>query len=474
MAEATRLRRDAGAIREAAIAAVQPEPLVGRRLAIVDGVLVCASAAFDPPLCLDDIERIVVVGAGKAAAGMAAGIAGVLGSERLARHRVAGLVSVPEGCGRRLERIEIRETRPAASNLPTEKVVQATREMLDLVGSLGPRDLAIAVITGGGSALLALPREGGPLAEKIAVARFLSQAGGDIRELNAVRQAASAVKAGGLARSCGAGRLVALVLSDVIGDPLDTIASGPCMPVAADPRAALAILARHGAIAAGVAPALVRRLEADAAHGGEFDLAADTSGLGRWTTPRGCRVDHIVLGSNRTAVDAAAACARELGYEVVVRPATAGSPTDAAAEAVGSRLAAEAVEVVAAARHDGRPRAVIEGGEATVVVPADHGTGGRNQQTVLAAIAAVATASRWPEGLLVASVGTDGEDGPTDAAGAVADADVVAAIGSHDLDVPRAVVRCDAHPLFAAAGGLIETGPTSTNVADVRIILARP
>ena len=124
---------------------------------------------------------------------------------------------------------------------------------------------------------------------------------------------------------------------------------------------------------------------------------------------------------------------------------------------------------------DGRPRAVIAGGEATVSVPVEHGVGGRNQQTVLAAIDAIERAgTAWPEGLLVASVGTDGEDGPTDAAGAYADDTVVAAIARQQLDLHRALARCDAYPLFAAAGGLIHTGPTGTNVADIRIVLARP
>jgi hydroxypyruvate reductase len=118
---------------------------------------------------------------------------------------------------------------------------------------------------------------------------------------------------------------------------------------------------------------------------------------------------------------------------------------------------------------------VIEGGEAVVTLPADHGRGGRNQQTAIAALAAVrATGHAWPRGLGVASLGTDGEDGPTPAAGGLVDAGVVAAIERSRLDVERAVTRCDAHPLLAAAGGLIVTGPTGTNVADVRLVLARP
>jgi hydroxypyruvate reductase len=424
---------DAEAIWTAAIQAVQPERLAAQRLSLAgDGRLLCDGQPLSPPLQLDDVDQIVVVGAGKAAAGMAAAMERLLGTEGLARHRMTGLVSVPAGCGRRLAAIEVRETRPAKANLPTPAVVQATREIMTTVSQLGPRDLAIAVITGGGSALLAAPRAGISLDEKIAVTRRLSESGADIATLNATRRGLSLVKGGGLAKACTAGNLLVLVLSDVIGDDLDVIASGPCMP------------------------------------------PEPSTPPGTWTTPGGCHVRHVIVGDNGTAVAAAATAARQAGYSVVQSVADGGQQ-EASAEAVGARLATDAVELMAAARRDGRPRALIVGGEATVTVPADHGLGGRNQQTVLAAIDAVQqTGAAWPAGLIIASVGTDGEDGPTDAAGGCADAAVVAEIARLDLDVPRAIARCDAYPLLAAAGGLIRTGPTGTNVADIRIVLARP
>jgi glycerate 2-kinase len=404
------MRADAEAMWSAAIAAVRPERLL-------------AGLA----LPLDDVDRVVVVGGGKAAAGMAAGVETALGAERLARHRVTGLVSVPEGCGRSLARIEVRQTRPPGVNLPTPAAVAATQEMLAAMSRLGPRDLVIALITGGGSALLAAPRPGITLEEKIAVTRRLSAAGASIAELNAARREMSIVKGGGLARACAAGRLVALVLSDVIGDDLDVISSGPCMP----PQ-------------------------------------AGTDGA--WITPAGCRVEHRIVGSNAMAVAAASAAARSLGYEIV--PAVV--PAEASAEATGRALAAEALRLVETHRRDGQRRAIVAGGEATVVVPEDHGRGGRNQQTVLAAVAAVLRdRGAWPAGLAIASVGTDGEDGPTDAAGGVADAAVARAITASSLDVGRALSRCDAFPLLDAAGGLVRTGATGTNVADVRIVLCR-
>jgi hydroxypyruvate reductase len=405
-----RLREDAEAIWSAAIRAVEPERLVAGQAA----ALRAAAAAA---------ERVVVVGGGKAAAGMAAGIVAALGKDLLAKHDVQGLVSVPAGSGRSLERIEVRETRPQGVNLPTPEVVAATREMLGLVAGLGSRDLVLAVITGGGSALLTAPREGISLEEKITATKRLSEAGADIATLNAARREMSLVKGGGLARECRAGRLLALVLSDVISSDLAVIASGPC----------------HDAAAV----------------------------AGAWTTPLGCRIEQVIVGSNATAVDAAAAAAWELGYEVAIDAAIDGEP----AEEAGRRLALRGLERLGEASRDGRPRAVIAGGEATVRVPHDHGLGGRNQQTALAALAEVrARAGDWPAGLVIASVGTDGEDGPTDAAGGLIDAEVAGVIGEAALTA--ALARCDAYPALAASGGLIRTGPTGTNVADVRIVLA--
>jgi glycerate 2-kinase len=425
MSSLLRDRDAAAAVWATAIAAVEPTALVARMLT-ADGM---GTGELD----LTGVDRLVVVGGGKAAAAMAAGVERALGRERLALHRAAGLVSVPERCGRSLERIEVRETRPAAVNLPTPAVVAATREILDLVAALGPRDLVIALVSGGGSACLAAPRDGVTLDDKISLTRRLSAEGADIATLNAARIRLSLVKGGGLARACAAGRLVALVLSDVIGDDLAVIASGPCLP--ADPP---------------------------------------NTTDGDWTTPANCRVSHRIVGGNATAVEAAAAAAAVLGYAVTRRQARPAARHESAEE-VGRRLAADGTMLLAEARRDGQPRALIEGGEATVRLPADHGVGGRNQQTVLAALAAFeGTEAGWPAGLVIASVGTDGEDGPTDAAGAVADARVATAIREQRLDLADALLRCDAYPLFRAVGGLVVTGPTGTNVADVRIVLAPP
>jgi hydroxypyruvate reductase len=469
-----RLRNELAAVVAAAIAAVRPERLVADRIALVAGEVLLDGRPLDPPLTVGR-GRIAVVGGGKAAAGMAAGLAGALTAGGIAAERITGLVSVPEGSGRRLPGVEVRETRPAAENLPTPAAVAATREMLALVATLGPDDLAIALVSGGGSALLAAPRAGVLLDDKLTVTRFLSAAGAEITALNLVRQAASDVKGGGLARACTAGRLLVLVLSDVTGDPLEFIASGPCMPVAAPAAAALAVLERFGATPA--APRLTAVLQAEAARAGHGNASAVVSATGSsasasWTTLRGCRVDHLLLGTNATAVEAAAGAAKRLGDTVTIRPAAPRASETA--DEVGRRLADEGLVMAAAAAADGRARALIEGGEAIVRLPADHGRGGRNQQTVVAALAEASHSGAWPPGLLVASLGTDGEDGPTPAAGGLADRGVATKVQELGLDAAAAVARCDSLPLLEAAGGLIVTGPSGTNVADVRLVLARP
>lgn len=464
----TPLRQDAEAIWQAALRAVAPQALVASRLTVVGNALLCDGQPLAPAVRLLPDTRIVAVGGGKAAAGLAAGLEQSIPAERT----MAGLIGVPEGCGLTLPRLNVREVRPVGCNEPTTACVAATREMLAMLANLKPRDVAIAIVTGGGSAILTAPLPGVPLDEVVAATRWLSDRGADIGQLNRVRQAVSRVKAGGLARACRAGRLVVLVISDVIGDPLATISSGPCMPVAVDAREVLEIIDRFELAASGVAPSIVARLREAAADQapppgpGPTDLACDVTG-GHWRTATGCEVSHHLLASNTTAVEAAASEAMRLGYQVTLRHADPASSETA--DEVGRRLAAEAQATLATG---GPPRvAIIEGGEAIVRLPQPHGVGGRNQQTVAAAAAWLLAQGPWPDGLLIASLGTDGEDGPTSAAGGVVDAGVASDINRGSLEIDEAAARCDAFPLLASAGGLIQTGPTGTNVADVRIVL---
>ena len=411
----TKLYDDARSIWSTAIRHVEPEYLLKNHILVQQLKETLAS-----------YERVVVVGAGKAAAGMAAGIESLFGEHFLDTHQVTGLISVPEGSGRCLRSIHVKETRPAGQNVPTQDVIRVTHNILKTVSTLSQKDAVIALITGGGSSLLTAPLPQFSIQDIVNETLRLSLAGATISEINASRTSMSLVKGGGLARACRAGKLITLVLSDVMGNDLQVIASGPC--------------------------------------------TSPSMRGGRWTTDSGCDVEHIVIGDNTTAVDAAIQNAHQLGYKIM----PCEIPHEADAGIIGSLLGDAGRAAVAAMHKTGQPHAMISGGEATVTVPSDHGRGGRNQQTVLQAIDhTLKTHPTWPAGLLIASIGTDGEDGPTDAAGAYASPSGVKMMQTRRLDISSSLTRCDAYSLFKTIGALIRTGSTGTNVADIRIVLAR-
>lgn len=443
------LREDALAIWQAGVYAVRADRLVRECVRVDGGTLTVGKKSF----ALDEIDQILVVGAGKAGAGMAEGLEQALGTQVLRDKRVSGWINVPANCVRRLHCIHLHAARPGGVNEPTESGVQGSREIMARVKRLTPHSLCIVLISGGGSALLPLPIDGITLDDKLAVTRFLSAEGAPIDELNRVRQQLSAIKAGGLARACRAGHLVGLVISDVLGDPLDLIASGPTVLGGGSPAAALAILERYGAGAAGVAP---RALELLAR------LARERVARSTAVT---CDVENFVIGSNAVAVVAAAAEASRRGY--IVRHESAGK-SEGPAEQVGESLIERALRMQSGALAED---CLISGGEPTVkLVSADQrGLGGRNQQLVLAAAAKLG--EQWPPGVLLVSGGTDGEDGPTDAAGAWADAALVADARQRGLPPGEYLRRNDAYHWFKPLGGLIKTGPTDTNVCDLRVVL---
>jgi glycerate 2-kinase len=403
------------------------------------------------------LRRIAVVGAGKAGAGMAAALEEIIGAEPMDFKRLEGWVNVPADCVRPLKRIHLHAARPAGVNEPTEDGVAGANEILRIVGSLGPDDLCIALISGGGSALLPAPIEGISLADKLAVTRFLSAAGANIAELNIVRKQLSRIKGGGLARACRAGQLLCLIISDIIGDPLELIASGPTVHDTSTPEEALAVLKKFNAkesdVPAAVFEVLRRKAASPPVH------SAVTS-----------QVHNIVIGDNSTAVTAAKEEAWRLGY-----PAKGGtiSMCDAdrrtigmTAEDIGQRLALDA----------GERNCFIEGGECVVKLAPEgqRGLGGRNQQTVLAALIELVNHARGraaAEGFVILSAGTDGEDGPTDAAGAFVDSEIIAEAMRRGLDPADYLRRNDAYHFFEPLGALIKTGPTHTNVCDLRVVL---
>jgi hydroxypyruvate reductase/glycerate 2-kinase len=330
--------------------------------------------------------------------------------------------------------------------------------MLGLLRAAGPDDVCICLLSGGGSALLPAPADGLTLADEQEVTRLLLASGASIGAMNCVRKHLSAVKGGRLAEAFlgdgASGRsLCTLVISDVVGDPLDVIASGPTVPDPTTFADALAVLDRHGLT--GSVPAAVRRhLER-----GQQGAVPETPK----SLPPGAHAR--VLGNNARALAAARRHAERLGYRVL--------DLGAFIEGETRHVAAALVGVVRSIRADGQPLAppacVLSGGETTVTLAPGHGLGGRNQEFVLAATLCLGAGGL--RDVIVLSGGTDGEDGPTDAAGAVADAGTFARAEALGIDPAAHLDRHDAYPFFAAAGGLLRTGLTRTNVMDVRVLL---
>jgi glycerate-2-kinase len=435
------LRDDARAIWQAGVDAVDSRRLVLNALAATSESLHIAGEEYP----LRPAARICVVGAGKAGAGMADGVEAALGDALL--ERTTGWVNVPAGCVRSLKKIHLHAARPAGVNEPTADGVVGTEAILQLVSDLGPDDLCLVLLSGGGSALLPGPAPPITLEAKLRLTKQLAAAGATIQELNTVRKQLSEVKGGRLAAKIGAGRTIVFIISDVIGDPLDVIASGPTVADGSTRAEAEAILRRR--LPADAVPESVwQRLRSD-----EPPPVVPAS------------VRNIVIGNNQTAIAAASAEARRRGYDVK----DIGSRNDGEAAEWGRTLAAAAQD--ARKRHP-RKLCLVGGGETTVTTTGTFGKGGRNQEIALAALTVF-----WnepAEGLCVLSGGTDGEDGPTDAAGAFVDVGVIAEARRKRLAPAESLGTHNSYPFFDAAGGLIKTGPTHTNVMDLHVVIAEP
>lgn len=446
------LREDALAIWKAGVAAVDSERLVQDNIHIDGKYLVVGDDTFP----LAEIGRIVVVGAGKAGAGMAAGIERAL-ADVAATKQLSGWINVPEDCVRTLSRLTLHAARPAGVNEPTAAGVAGARRILELVASLAANDLCFCLLSGGGSALLPAPVEAITLADKQAVTMHLSGAGANIEQLNTVRKQLSRIKGGGLARACRAGRLMTLIISDVIGDPLDVIASGPTVLDSKTPQDALDILERFHAREAGISSSVFDYLESQKVEAQKIPHDFP------------CDVHNLVIGNNAAAVDAAGIEAERRGYSHAM---TAATTLEGSAEDVGRHLA----EMAMCMRDEPGPDCLITGGEPIVqlVEATQRGKGGRNQQLVLSALIHLLQANPDKAAALrdiaLMSGGTDGEDGPTDAAGAFIDEKILALMQQQRLDPASYLKRNDAYHFFEQLGSLIKTGPTHTNVCDLRVI----
>ena len=382
--------------------------------------------------------RVLVLGCGKASGAMAAAAEEVLGD------RVAGgFVVVKDGCAVPLGRIELAE---AGHPVPDQRGLHASARLLELAHGAGEDDLVLFLVSGGGSALTPAPAPPITLAEKQEVTRLLLASGAAIGELNAVRKHLSRFKGGQLARAAWPATVVTLALSDVIGDPLDVIASGPTAPDPTTFADAADVLARRGV--EGRVPASIRdRLQAGLRGDLEETPKAGDRVFGR--------VTNVVVGNNRLITDAAVAAATRLGY----RPYFQTRELEGEARDV-------ARDLVARARRLEPPACLVAGGETTVTVRG-RGTGGRCQEFALAA----ALELQPKDGITVLAAGTDGSDGPTDAAGAIVDAATLGRAARAGVDARAALEDNDAHRCLRSSGDLLVTGPTRTNLLDLYVLL---
>jgi glycerate 2-kinase len=434
-----RLRADAVQILQSAVAAADPRAAVLRALSLESGVL----RAGDAAIRLDEVDRVFVIGAGKAAAAMAAAV-----SEVLDGRVAAGTVVVPHGGAGARTGLDVWE---AAHPLPDTHSIAAAAEALRLAGVAAERDLVVCVLSGGASALWTAPAAGVHLGDVRRVTGALLRSGASIGEVNTVRRHLSRIGGGRLAAATCPARLLTLVVSDVVGSPLDVVASGPTVPDPTTYADALDVLARREVAAP---PAVVRHLQAGAAGAIPDGPPPGDRAFARATT--------VVVADNADALIGAGGEAERLGYRVRV----ARRPLEGEAREAVARIVAAAARD---ARSDAGPAALLWGGETTVSVRGG-GTGGRNQELALAAAVLMDGGS----GTVLAALGTDGVDGPTDAAGAIVDGGTVGRAAHAGIDARAALRDNDSHPCLRSAGDLLVSGATGTNVNDVVLVLRAP
>ena len=428
------------------MAAVDPYQATRAFLAREGDLLTAGPQRYD----LRRFRRVLVVGAGKAGAPMAQAVEAVLG-DRID----AGLVVVKTGHGGPTQRIEIAE---ASHPRPDAAGVEAGRRILALAEEAGPDDLVIALLSGGGSALLVAPAPGISLADLQTMTDALLASGATIHEINCLRKHCESLKGGQLARAVAPASLLTLALSDVVGSPLDVIASGPTVPDATTWDDAWAIVRRYD-LAEKLPRSILTRLQA-----GREGRLPDTPKAG---DPIFARSQTLVVADNRVAALAAAERAAELGYN----PLLLTTYLEGEAAQVARVAVALAREVQAHGRPVAPPACLILGGETTVTLGSSAGQGGRNQELALAA----ALALDGSQGITIASLATDGTDGPTDSAGGLADGGTVARGRALGLDAEEHLRRHDAYPYLRATHDLLLTGPTQTNVNDlVFVFVDRP
>ncbi len=436
-----RMREDAREIYQAGLNAVAPADAILRHCRRAKDRFIAGDRSYD----LNSVQRVLVIGAGKATAAMAKAVESLLG-DRIDD----GVISVKYKHTAPLKKIRTIE---AGHPLPDANGMVAANAILVVAQQATKADLVICLLSGGGSALLPLPVEGITLEEKQKVSDVLIACGATIHEINAIRKHLSAIKGGRLGQAAAPAQVVSLILSDVVGDDLDVIASGPTVPDAATYSDCKEIIDRYG-IGQRIPESISDYLQAGVSGDIAETPKSDSHG---WD-----HCHNLVVGSNLEAILASQASARQKGYQTVVLSSRIEGETRVVAQVHGGI----AREVLASGHPIFPPACILSGGETTVTI-AGNGKGGRNQEFALAAALDIAGHER----IVILSAGTDGTDGPTDAAGAIVDHLTATRARQAGLDPRRHLDQNDAYPFFKTLKDLLITGPTFTNVMDMRIIL---
>ncbi len=442
-----RARRLALTALEEALKAADAKKIIESKVGLKDGVLKIGLQKFD----LNKFRHIFVVGGGKASGKMAEALESIVGDQIS-----SGIVNIPYMRARahgksRTRKIRLQE---ASHPIPDEAGIRGTREMLSLADEAGRNDLVICLVSGGGSSLMTLPRGEITLSDKRLVTNALLKCGAAISEVNAVRKHISDFKGGWLAEKASPATVVNLILSDVIGDPLDSIASGPTVPDSTTFSDAVAVLRRYRLW--NTLPETVKTVLDDGAKG----LIAETPKKGNRIFRN---VHSFVVGNNRTASLAACDKLRSVNLSQLLLT----SFLEGEARHVGTMLASIAKEIGVSGSPIQKPCGVVAGGETTVTVVGD-GKGGRNQEVALSAALKISGL----DGVAVASLSTDGIDGPTEAAGAIVDGNTLACSQQCGLDAEKFLDNNDSYSFFLKLDDAVFTGLTETNVNDVSIIVA--
>jgi hydroxypyruvate reductase len=433
------------AVQRAALAAVEPGAAVQRHVQREGDELVITGRRYD----LTAVDKVWVVGGGKAACAMTAALYALLG-ERIE----GGLVVTKYGHTDQALDTGPVEVVEAGHPVPDEAGVGGARRLSALLTGTSERDLVLVVLSGGGSALLTLPAPGLSLSDLQETTRLLLRSGATIVEVNAVRKHLSQIKGGELARRIAPAHAVSLILSDVVGDPLDVIASGPTSPDPTTYSDACDVLGRYG-LSERVPEMVQGRLGA-----GLKGSLPETPKPGETLFQR---VQQVIVGGNRLAAEAAVEMARVRGFNALLLSTFVEGEAREVARVAGAMIRELACHDAPVAR----PACLVWGGETTVTLRG-QGMGGRNQELALAA----AIGMEGLPGVLLAALGTDGTDGPTDAAGAVATGDTVARARALGLDPTAYLSDNDSYRFFDKLGDLIRIGPTGTNVNDLLFMFA--